>query len=317
METRKLISFGSSSYVISLPKTWVSQNRLEKGDSLYVEEKSNELIITSGDSEKQKEVKEKQIDCSGKPIEKIKCELFAAYLNNYNIIELRQLDEERIMKVKEMLQGLAGLEILEQTSDKIIAKDLINIKEVSIKALMRRIDIIIRSMMDDAMTSDQKNNVKSLYDRDEDINRLHYLVRRIITAALEDQKISRLFETEPKDILLDWEVALRLEKIGDNLKRINKCISKSKIEDKKFPVVLDIFNKLKSKYLGVMKAYYSKDLDIACEVETTKREIYDKCDELLQNGCASNKQCVVLAENLKTMNAMIANIAKSVVLNCV
>lgn len=317
METRKLISFGSSSYVISLPKNWVSQNRLEKGDSLYIEEKSNELIVTSGDSEKQKEVKEKQIDCSNKPLAKIKCELFASYLNNYNIIELRQLSEENLLKCKEMVQGLAGLEILEQTSDKIIAKDLINLKEVSIKALMRRIDIIIRSMMDDAMTNDQKNNVKSLYDRDEDINRLHYLVRRMITAALEDQKISRMFETEPKDILLDWEVALRLEKIGDHLKRINKSISKVKIEDKKFPLVLELYNKSKSRYLSVMKAYYSKDLDLACEIETTKSQVYEKCDELLQNGCPANKQCVILLENIKTMNARIADIAKSVVMNSV
>jgi phosphate uptake regulator len=317
METRKLISFGSSSYVISLPKNWVSQNQLEKGDSLYIEEKPNELIITSGDSEKEKRVKEKQIDCAGKPIEKIRCELFASYLNNYNIIEIRQLDEEKFPKVKEMLHNLAGLEILEQTSDKIIAKDLINLKEVSIKALMRRIDIIIRSMMDDAVTIDQKNNVKSLYDRDEDINRLTFLVRRMITAALEDQKISRMFESEPKDIILDWEVALRLEKVGDNLKRISKCISKLKAEDRKFPDITDIFGKLKLRYLSIMKAYYGRDIAIASDVETTKGQIYDKCDELLQNGMSANKQFVVLVENFKIMNARIADIAKAVVLNCV
>jgi len=315
LETRKLISFGSSSYVISLPKNWIAQNSLEKGDSLYIEEKPTELVITSGDSEKEKKIKEKQIDCANKAFEAIKCELVAAYLNNYNIIELRQLKDENLAKAKELLQNLAGLEILEQTSDKIIAKDLINVKEISIKALMRRIDIIIRSMTDDAL-SRANSTVKSLYDRDADVNRLTWLVRRMITAALEDQKISRMFETEPKDVLLDWEVALRLEKIGDNLKRIAKCISALKLEDKLFSRVSEMFAKIRARYLNVMKAYYARDMALSCDIETTKPRIYDECDEIVQNGSSVNKQLVILIENFKTINARISDISKAVMLNC-
>lgn len=319
LETRKLISFGSSSYVISIPKNWISGNKLEKGDPLYIEEKQNELIITSARSEKEKEIKEKQIDCSSKSYETIRCELVAAYLNNYNIIEIRQLSEENLMKVKELVQNLAGLEILEQTSDKIITKDLINIKEVSIKALMRRIDIIIRSMTDDAVAKIGKQVVKSIYDRDEDVNRLTWLVRRMITAALEDQKVSKMFETEPKDILLDWEVSLRMEKIGDSLKRVSKCLASVKLDEKSLSEISKLFDAIKTRYLNSMKAYYGKDMGIACDIETTKPKIYEKCDEFMQNGnnSVNNKQFVVLIENFKTLNAKISDISKAVMLNCV
>ncbi len=318
METRKLISFGSSSYVISLPKNWISGNKLEKGDPLYIEEKPNELVITSARSDREKEIKEKQIDGANKSYGVIRCELIAAYLNNYNIIEIRQLDEDNLVKVKELVQNLAGLEILEQTSDKIITKDLINVKEVSIKALMRRIDIIIRSMTDDAVTKIGKQTVKSIYDRDEDVNRLTWLVRRMITAALEDQKISKMFETEPKDVLLDWEVSLRMEKIGDSIKRISKCLAGLKLDEKSLAEVSELFNKIKSRYLSSMKAYYGKDMNVACEIETTKPEIYEKCDEFLQNGNSTiNKQFVILMENFKTLNAKISDISKAVMLNCV
>lgn len=316
METRKLISFGSSSYVISLPKNWISTNRLEKGDSLYVEERQNELVITSGDSDREKKVKEKQIDCGNKKFEIIKCELIAAYLNNYNLIEIRQINENNLIRIKEILQNLAGLEILEQTSDKIIAKDLINIKEVSIKALMRRIDIIIRSMIDDTI-SKNKNNVQSLYDRDGDVNRLVFLVRRMVTAALEDQKISRMFDTEPKDVLLDAEIALRLEKIGDNLKRIAKCLSNLKLNEKSTDNVSTVFEEIKASYLSVMKAYYNRDAHLACEMETKKPALYVKCDDLLHNGDTANKQFVILIEKLKNANANISDIAKSLMLGCI
>ncbi|MCJ7720804.1 AbrB/MazE/SpoVT family DNA-binding domain-containing protein, partial [Candidatus Bathyarchaeota archaeon] len=40
-ETRKLQVTGGSTYVISLPKRWVTQNGLEKGSSLLVRQEEN------------------------------------------------------------------------------------------------------------------------------------------------------------------------------------------------------------------------------------------------------------------------------------
>src|SRR3989338_4595298 len=111
------------------------------------------------------------------------------------------------------------MEIIEQTANKIVAKDLINIKEVSIKTLIRRIDLIIRSMMEDLIASIGKKEcekvVETLFQRDADVNRLYFLVRRVTTAALEDPRIAKLFETTPLELVADWEVVLALEKIGD------------------------------------------------------------------------------------------------------
>ena len=52
MEFRKLIKFGKSSFVISLPKKWLEKNKLKKGDLLYVSENENGLSLTSKDNEK-------------------------------------------------------------------------------------------------------------------------------------------------------------------------------------------------------------------------------------------------------------------------
>ena len=45
MEYRKLMAFGNSSFIVSVPKAWVEKNRLKKGDVLMVEQKPNELIL--------------------------------------------------------------------------------------------------------------------------------------------------------------------------------------------------------------------------------------------------------------------------------
>ena len=51
MEYRKLISFGKNSYVVSLPKNWVRQNKLKKGDLVYIEENVSNLVLQPRPSE--------------------------------------------------------------------------------------------------------------------------------------------------------------------------------------------------------------------------------------------------------------------------
>ena len=49
MEFRKLIKFGNSSYVVSLPKKWIIRNRLEKGAVIYIDEdKDGNLALAPG-----------------------------------------------------------------------------------------------------------------------------------------------------------------------------------------------------------------------------------------------------------------------------
>ena len=46
MEFRKLIAFGKTSFVMSIPKAWVVKNNLKKGDLLSLEEDKDHLIIS-------------------------------------------------------------------------------------------------------------------------------------------------------------------------------------------------------------------------------------------------------------------------------
>jgi antitoxin component of MazEF toxin-antitoxin module len=52
MEPRKIIKFGNSSYVVTLPYTWIKQNNLEKGYSINVKKKKDSLVISLDRSKK-------------------------------------------------------------------------------------------------------------------------------------------------------------------------------------------------------------------------------------------------------------------------
>ena len=57
MEYRKLISFGKSSFVVSIPKPWINKQNLKKGDVLYFEETEENLILSAKEKETDEEKK--------------------------------------------------------------------------------------------------------------------------------------------------------------------------------------------------------------------------------------------------------------------
>ena len=100
MEYRKLIKFGNSSHIISLPNNWVKKNKLKKGDLIYLEENgNNELVLNSEIKKERIEPKEIVIDLANKDNDEIKREIHSAYINNFNTINLvgRNLNTKEIM----------------------------------------------------------------------------------------------------------------------------------------------------------------------------------------------------------------------------
>ena len=87
MEYRKLISFGKNSFVISLPKSWVRQNNLQKGVLIYVEEQENNLLLSLGSKQETVE-KVKEIPADGKSVRRLKREIISAYIKDYKTIVL-------------------------------------------------------------------------------------------------------------------------------------------------------------------------------------------------------------------------------------
>ena len=47
MNKRKLIKFGKNSYVISLPKEWIEENKLGKGSEINLNKFDENLIIST------------------------------------------------------------------------------------------------------------------------------------------------------------------------------------------------------------------------------------------------------------------------------
>ena len=310
MEHRKLIKFGNSSHIVSLPNTWLKKNGLSKGDTLYLEENgNNELILSSQKKEKTIEEKQITIETDSKQKKEVSREIISAYINNYKTIKLVGKNiEKKSKEIREILKSLSGIEVLEQTKDNIIAKDFINMENISLMHLIRRMDILTRNMLNDAKDSLQKEVYQSLMQRDEDINRLVFLAYRVAKFSIENPDKVINDKTQTIDFAILWQIADHLERFADETKRSSRFLMKlgKTIPEKK--EIESIFKEIDNCYITTMKSFYAKDNKLALNIADMTKKLIEKCDKL--SNKTKEKNIVILAERLKTMMDHLRTIAR-------
>lgn len=281
MEYRKLISFGKSSFVVSLPKTWVVKQKLKKGDLIYFDEKENELILNSRLKEDEEDQKEIVIEVDGKELKQIRREIIAAYIKNNKTITL--LGNEIKTKAKDiqpMLQGLVALEVMEQTAKKIVARDFLNLEDVAIDNIIKKVDIIIRAMLSDCENMFEEDTYESIDYRDNDINKLVFLIFRIVKYGFEyPSYASKKFRLTASELSSVWWMACYLECVADEIKRIARKMKSIKLTKQEKQRYKKLFIDIKDSYLKIMKAYYTADIKKVHEVINSREELIQRCDQ--------------------------------------
>lgn len=314
MESRKIISFGSSSYVISLPKAWVTENKLKKGDIVHVDDKKTELLVYPSVIKKDDEPKRTVILTDDKDLDYIRTKIVSSYLNGYDVIDIKGSKlEQDAPHIKAILRNLTGLEIIHQASDKISAKDLLNIGEINIGTLIRRMDNIVRSMVIDAIDSTNKDHYASIVERDMDLNRLAFLAFRVIKTALNDNALAKKLGLSNCDLLQNWIVVSRLEKIGDQQKRIARHLRAVSLHKKEKEELNKILSLVQNDYVDVMTSYYKKDLEAAYSIDNTNSTRMLVCKNYLETIRGDELVDVARTiDHLKSMRTDIKTIARAV-----
>ncbi len=318
MDYRRIIKFGNSSHVVSVPKSWMEKNKLKKGDMLNViENSSGELVFNANNNteDKKSKLKKKSIIADGKDIEIVRREIFAAYINDFNIIEIKGENlKEDFIKIREILRNLVGLDVIEQTQDKLLLRDFLNLYDVSMDDLVRRIDILIRSMINDCRCGVTEDILLDVVRRDEDVNKLVFLGFRVIKRALLDPSLQKELGMDNVALSEAWKLLTAMEKVADELKRTTRLLTYLEFDGKickkgckKFDVVIGTFEK---EYYDVMKAYYTNNLDLAYNVAYRKKGIMSDFDRYFEK----NKTPLVgkIMERMKDAESHIGDIARVV-----
>ncbi len=309
MHVRKLVKAGEASHTISLPKTWLERNSLKKGDTIYINENpSNELVISSEKKEAELANKEITITVDDKELGTIQREITSAYINNYNTITIigKNLNQP-LKEIRKTIHDFVALEIVEQTATKIVAKDLLNLQEINLNKTIRRMDMILRSVITDSLENiGEKDISESVSYRDYDVNRLYFLMYRLMKGTMDDIRIAESFKIKNSDALATWYLAMNIEALADSSKNMSLTLHQIKKKDK-FSALL---KNMEQTYLNAMKAYYTQDKKLADQVALDRMKLVKECDTFL----AKNPEPVHigLVSEMKSMLSNITNIARIV-----
>ncbi len=275
MEVRKVQEMGGGTLLISLPKEWVKRNMVKRGSVLTVEARKDGFLIIYPFQKEEKSMREITIQYPAEHIEYLINDITGNYLLGYDLIKI--LGKERITyedreKIKKAVRQLIGLEIVEEDAQSIITQFLLEPTTLTPEKILRRMHMISRGMHKDAITSlieSDERFVKVVAERDDEVDRLHFLLVRLIRSALLDSRLLNKLELNSIDCL-DYRITSSLlETIGDASVEMAKTmlkLPKFHFNDKLKSMLKESGEILEKMQDFSVKAFLTKDVKDARQV---------------------------------------------------
>jgi len=223
MEGRKLQLAGKSTFLVSLPKRWVTNAGLKAGDTLFVDTETDGSVSVRLSSGTRPQVRRKSFVERGEETrEHLLRKLIGAYISGFGLIEIRFAPARAsfVRKVaREFCHLVIGPEVIEEAQGSILIQDLSDPAELSSEKCLRRMHLTVRAMLEDAVGALKSGNDIVAHDvglRSQDVSRLYWMVAK-------QYHLAHGSASEASGVM--WIhghrlIAKLLERIGDHAQRI-------------------------------------------------------------------------------------------------
>ena len=222
METRKVQVTGGSTYTVSIPKGWANDNGVEAGSVVEFYPEDDSLLLTPRE---EREGTEGELDVGDLSGDDLTRAVTTMYVSGFDVVRFTapRITAEQRQTIRATAQGLVGLEVLEETGDSVVVRDLLDSSDLSIDDAVGRMRLIALSMLDDAVTALTDGDDELAADvvaRDDDVDRLYLMVSRIFRATLRDPGAAAALGL-PRETCFDHHAAARqLERVADHATKI-------------------------------------------------------------------------------------------------
>ena len=196
MEFRKLISFGKTSFVMSLPKSWVLKNNLKKGDLIALEEEKDGIMISPKIIDAEKKLEKKDLNISKLGLMTARY-IHALYKKGTDEINISFEDPKIIEDVQNSLgKEVVGYEMIDQKQNRCVIKNISGGLE-GFDQILRRMFLMLISMADESLDALKKKEFERMHNialLEESNNRFTTSCRRILNKqGYDDKKIGPIY----------------------------------------------------------------------------------------------------------------------------
>jgi len=326
MEIRKVQKLGYSTIVVSLPRSWVKEKNLKKGDSVIVRvDEDGNLRIEPYEVEGGRRKREQYIiDVSvAKSPGLIKRVLIGNYvLGHDNLVFVskdERLSSDVLKEIKDAINRLAAMEIVEQDLHKVVVQCFIDPTKFRLTGLIRRMYTLIFSMIEAVQVylKDRDPNVLGqVVNMENEADRLYWLVVRQILLAQKSWRIAKEIGVEhPYHIVGNRALAKSLEEICDRIEDIaNELMRLPNEELEKHKEAIEILDTMLSDLREIlslsMMAFIELDMVKANEILNMLKVFRNQVRELDKSFITYIKDPLVLSV-LRVIVSCIMRIADS------
>ena len=223
MDIRKVQITGGSSFVITLPKEWAEQQGVKKNDPLGLVAQPDGTLLVTRDLSETPAQRSRTFDVTSinDPTFLFRL-LIGSYIAGYTTIWVTsktRLPASIRMAVRDFSQMTIGPEVVEETDTSILLKDLLNPAEMPFENTIRRMYVIVKNMYMDALAVLETGNAALARDvvaRDNDVDRLHWLVARQTNIILKNASLSRKMGVASSVVVNTYIISRIIERIGDH-----------------------------------------------------------------------------------------------------
>jgi len=283
---RKLIQLSPSTAVVSLPSRWIKKNNLKKGALIAIDEKENDLLITTKKESAETEI---TIDVKGFSEDLLWRYIDAAYISGYDTITILTSNEQSNW-IPLLVKWFPAMMIIEERKDYFVLRDVAKDSKGDIQKIVSRIFNMMINTIEDAIDANKKKDfvlLSALKKRDYHINSyINYAHRQINKFGYEPYSKGAIMHTYLKI----------LEILSDKICNLFTCIGNEKQD-----IDTNIINEILLYVRHVQKAHFKFDRETLLDVDS----LQEKFKEIISKSKSNHYSLSELASAMFDLEEVI------------
>jgi len=301
MEFRKLIAFGKTSYVMSIPKQWVLKNNMKKGDLISLDENEGKLVLSPRIEEEGEKIEKAEINVS-KLDPAIVRFIHAIYKRGADEIAITFDKPEQLSTIQQMIsEDMIGFEITSQERNHCTIKAIAREFDQEFDSMLRRTFLVLKSMSHgivESMENEDLDSIPNLQHLESINNKYTGFCRRILN--------KHGFKEKQKNVTFMYCTVEELEKLADQYKYLCDYFTFAKKNIKNINKdVIKLYKDTSDLFEGFYNVFYKFELNKAVELFKKRKSLVKETEKFLNSD---SKQEIMLAHYLIVIIQLIANL---------
>ena len=270
MEQRKLIQHGASSLTTALPLKWLKQRNLKKGDTIYIEEEGNKLIVSTKEAKKMGKI---SVDVTKLDRTSTLLYVQSLYRFGYDEVEIKFNKPTTVHHrsgkytsyssiIHYIVSRCIGFEIIEQSENKITIKHIIKEEREDFKVILRRIFLLLIDAVDSLLNGIKKNDMNIVGT----IEQKHDNINNFVSYCL--RLLNKYGHPDVKQTCFYYHTIATIDKIMDIVKYNARDVLKLKKQFSK--ITLNIIEDINKSIRMYYDLFYKFDLAKVNQIEKNR-----------------------------------------------